>query len=91
MILEGKIGAVGVDLEWAESKGFIDLGFVKVVTEFGVNGTHKGEEEGVHVSPREEVRIDRRLGDEIENETMGHRKFLTPMVRVSDFCKIDRL
>jgi hypothetical protein len=72
LVLEGKIRATRWDLKGAESEGFISFGFVEGVAEFLVDGTDESEEEGVHVSPSQEVRINWRSWNEIEDEAMGH-------------------
>jgi hypothetical protein len=72
LILKGKIRASRLDLEGAEGEGFICLDFVEGVAEFLVDGTDEGEEEGVHVSPSQEVGINWRSWDEVEDEAMGH-------------------
>ena len=65
LVLEGKIRASRLDLEGAECEGFICLDFVEGVAEFLVDGTDEGEEESVHVSPSQEVRINWRSRDEV--------------------------
>jgi hypothetical protein len=72
LILKGKIRASRLDLEGAEGEGFICLDFVEGVAEFLVDGTDESEEESVHVSPSQEVGINWRSRDEVENEAVGH-------------------
>jgi hypothetical protein len=38
---------LSADLQRAEGKGFVCLGFMQVVTQFAIDGTDEGEEEGV--------------------------------------------
>ena len=61
-----------LDLEGAEGEGFICLDFMEGIAEFLVDSTDEGEEEGVHVSPSQEVGINWRSRDKVEDEAMGH-------------------
>jgi len=56
-----------LDLEGTEAEGFICFGFVECIAEFLVDGTNEGEEEGVDVSPSQEVGVYWRSRDEVEN------------------------
>ena len=71
LILKGNRSS-RLDLEGAEGEGFICLDFMEGIAEFLVDSTDEGEEEGVHVSPSQEVGINWRSWDEVEDEAMGH-------------------
>jgi hypothetical protein len=87
LILKGKIRASRLDLEGAEGEGFICLDFVEGIAEFLVDGTDKSEEKSVHMSPSQEVGINWRSWDEVEDEAVGHRNIMELLRRM--FRKTD--
>ena len=59
-------------LQRAEGEGFLGGGIVEAIAELFVNGTYKGEEEGVQVSSGEVSGGNWGQGKEVEDETVRH-------------------